>query len=156
MDIDIRDMREHDLDAVADLERAAHARPWSRGVFEQELTRSDDRSYVVAVDGEEIIGYGGIQFLGDDAHITNVVVRPDRRRRGIAARIVADLLGVARRAGATAATLEVRGSNAAALALYRRLGFAPVGVRRRYYDDPPEDALVMWLHDLDAPDGPAA
>lgn len=150
--IDVVEMAADHLDVVVALEASSHTRPWSRSVFEEELQRRHDRAYLVALEDGEVVGYAGVQLLGEDAHITNVAVRPDRRRRGIASRLVIELIAEARRREATAATLEVRTSNGAARALYRRLGFAPVGVRRRYYEDPAEDALIMWLHDLDSID----
>lgn len=136
------------LDAVHAIETIVHGRPWSREQFVEELRHPDDRRYLVALHDGEVVGYGGVQVIAGDAHVTTVAVRPDARRRGIGSRLVAALLDEGRSRGATAATLEVRASNRPAQELYRRFGFAPVGVRRAYYDDTGEDALVMWLHDL--------
>lgn len=138
-----------DVDEVLSLEVEVHARSWTRATFMDEVGR-DDRVYLVARDRGEIAGYGGVALLAGEAHITTVAVHPSRRRHGIGDRLVRALLAAARDRGASAATLEVRASNTAARELYRRIGFAPVGVRPGYYEDTGEDALIMWLHDLDS------
>ena len=145
-----------DLAAVADLERRVQTVPWSQDLFAAEL-RQDRRRYETAWDDTGVLsGFGGLWLSLEDAHITTVVVDPAFRRRGIATRLVRTLLGHAIDMGATAATLEVRAGNEAAHALYRRFGFAPVGVRPRYYPTGTtvterEDAIIMWVHDIDRP-----
>ena len=133
-----------------------HVRPWSRGLFEAELDR-DDRRYLTAWSGGVLrrvfLGYGGIVLAPDGAHITTLAVVPAARRRGVGRALVGELLLAATAQGATAATLEVRRSNTAAEALYEGLGFASVGVRPGYYPptrpgEDPEDAVIMWAHDL--------
>lgn len=155
--VSLRPMRPSDLDVVRGIEREVYRRGWSRSVFRAELARADTRDYLVATVPRgwlrrEVVGYGGVMTVAGEAHITTLVVAPDLRRRGIAAVLLEALLERAVARGATAATLEVRTSNEAARRLYRRFGFAPVGVRREYYPDGPsgtsEDALIMWLHDL--------
>lgn len=154
----LRTMVEADIDEVARLETAVQPVPWSASLFAAELGLCD-RWYVVArtPDGA-LAGFGGIWLSLEDAHITTVAVDPALRRRGVGRTIVARLLDEAVVMGATAATLEVRRSNTAAIALYRHFGFAPVGVRPGYYPARPagpgigpnrrEDALIMWKHDL--------
>jgi ribosomal-protein-alanine N-acetyltransferase len=88
--------------------------------------------------------------VGDEAHITTVVVDPQHRGGRVGTRLMLQLVGAAVERGARSLTLEVRVSNAAAQALYRRFGMAPVGLRKRYYSD--EDALVMWAHEIDSPE----
>ncbi len=157
----LRPMRTRDLDAVRAIESEVYRRGWSREVFASELDRRDGRHYLVATvpDGwwglrRRIVGYGGSMTVGDEVHITTVVVTPDVRRRGVASVVLTTLLERAVERGSTAATLEVRAGNEAARRLYRRFGFAPVGTRRGYYPDGPagdagsEDAVIMWLHDL--------
>ncbi len=153
-DVTVAPMRGHHLDAVHSLEQAVYQQGWSRAVFESELGHPTDREYVVALRGggpqtrPQLVGYAGLMLAGDEAHITTVVVHPAVRRRGIATALVAELLERARERGATAAILEVRASNTTAQSLYRRFGFAPVAVRPDYYDDTGEDAIIMWLQDL--------
>lgn len=141
-------MRRRHLDAVHAIESSVYQRPWSARVFAAELALRDSRVYLVAVRGRRVLGYSGMMLVGDEAHVTTVVVHPQARRQGIGTALVANLLGMARKGGMEAATLEVRVGNQAAQALYRHFGFAPVGVRPRYYEDTHEDALIMWLHGL--------
>lgn len=140
-------MTEDDLEDVLALDVEVHARSWTREAFLDELGR-DGRVYLVAREDGELAGHGGLALLAGEAHITTLAVLPSHRRRGIGERLVRALLTAARDGGATAATLEVRASNHGARELYRRIGFAPVGVRPGYYEDTGEDALIMWLHDL--------
>lgn len=142
--------RDH-LDEVLLLEQRVATPGWSRAVFERELAATGDRCYLAALvpaaGGRAVAGFGGIQVLTDEAHVTTLTVDPTRRRQGIASRLLLALLRAARDLGATAATLEVRAGNRAAQRLYAGFGFRPVGIRPGYYDG--EDALVMWAHDVD-------
>lgn len=144
-----RDMRESDIDEAVDLEQRVYAQAWSPQVFRDELAQST-RRYIVAEVGGTLVGYGGLMVVGDEAHITTVVVDPDRRQERLGTRLLLVLVDSALEWGASSLTLEVRSSNQAAQALYRRFGMAPVGLRKRYYRD--EDALVMWAHDIDTPE----
>ncbi len=141
-------MRRRHLRAVHALESSVYQRPWAARVFAAEMAQRDSRVYLVAVRGRRVLGYSGMMLVGDEAHITTVVVHPQARRQGIGTALVTSLLRRARQGGLDAATLEVRVGNTGAQALYRRFGFAPVGVRPRYYEDTNEDALIMWLHGL--------
>ena len=142
----VRPMTVDDLPAVLELEQAAYPQPWSETVFRDELS-APHRTYLVAEAGGDVVGYAGLMVVGEEAHVTSVNVRTDRRSGGVGTRLMVSLVDAALDAGARSLTLEVRTSNAAAQALYRRFGMAPVGVRKRYYGT--EDAVIMWVHDLD-------
>ncbi len=141
-------LRRH-LRAVVAIERTANPHPWSHSLFAGELTMPTSRFWVVAREGRHVLGYSGLMVTLDEGHITNFAVHEDHRRRHIGARMLLASCGDAVRRGVTDLTLEVRASNTAAQAMYRRFGFAPGGVRRGYYNDNGEDALVMWAHDID-------
>lgn len=153
----IEPMRRKHLRDVMPLEHGAYPTSWSRSVFDSELdqVKGGSRHYLVGRVDRRVVGYAGLWFVddpdGDQAHITNVVVDPDRRRQRIATRLLVALAEVAIARGCVAWTLEVRASSDGAIELYRQFGFAPAGVRKRYYDNS-EDAIVMWCHDIDTPD----
>ena len=136
-----------DVAPAVSLEEASQPKPWTQEIFNDELV-AENRTYL-AVDDDGLVGFGGIMVVGDEAHITNLLVSPDHRGRGIGRLLMADLIRSAVEQGARHLTLEVRSKNAAARALYTRFGLAPVGVRKDYYGD--DDALVMWAHDIDEP-----
>ena len=152
--VHIAQMAEAHLDEVVAIERSSAPHPWSRGIFVDELAAADQRVYVVAVDEKDVVvGFCGVLLVpaaGEvgEAHVTNVATAAAARRQGIARAMLVHTLETARLRGASAATLEVRVSNLAARSLYQSLGFGPVGVRPRYYDDNGEDALILWKHDL--------
>ena len=139
----IRLMRLKDVDAVAAIEQATFARPWSRDSFRQELTRNAAARYLVAEEDGCILGYAGAWIILDESHITNIAVREDARGRGLGRKLTAELLQVLSNLGAGYATLEVRVSNQRAQNLYKSLGFISVGKRKRYYEDNNEDAFLM-------------
>ena len=145
----VEPLRRRHLPGVMPIERASYPRPWTVGVLhsEIEMMRCGERHYLVARDGNEVVGYGGLMFVVDDAHLTNLAVTPERQRQGIATRMLAELAWAAIDRGCSALTLEVRVSNTGAQALYRAFGFVPAGVRKRYYENV-EDAIVMWCNDL--------
>lgn len=147
-------MRRRDLrHGVMAIESAAYPRPWSHGVFVSEIEqmRAGSRYYVVARRGREVAGYAGLWVTAGEAHITNVAVASQWRRHGVGTRLLVELADEARRRGCTAWTLEVRVSSTGAQELYRGFGFAPAGVRQRYYENS-EDAIVMWCHDIQTDD----
>jgi len=152
----IEPMRRQHLRQIMPIEQAAYPTSWSRKVFESELAQVKDgsRCYLIGRSDKRVVGYAGLWFVddpdGDQAHITNVVVDPSCRRDGVATRLLVALAHAAVARGCVAWTLEVRASSEGALELYRRFGFAPAGVRKRYYDNS-EDAIVMWCHDIDSP-----
>jgi ribosomal-protein-alanine N-acetyltransferase len=158
----IEPLRRRHLGQVMPIEAAAYPTSWSRSVFESELdqVRDGTRCYVAARLGKQLVGYAGLWFVpdpdGNQAHVTNIVVAEPHRRAGVATRLMLALASAARHRGCVAWTLEVRAGSTGAQALYRRFGFAPAGVRKNYYNDPNghgrEDAIVMWCHELDAPE----
>lgn len=145
----IEPMRRSHLPAIMTIEHTAYPQPWTEGVFLDELAMQSrgSRHYLVAKLGGHVVGYGGMIYMDDAAHITNVAVDVAMRRRGIATEIMLDLAWEARRQGMASLTLEVRESNVSAQSLYRRFGFAPVGVRAKYYENR-DDAIVMWCTDI--------
>jgi ribosomal-protein-alanine N-acetyltransferase len=157
MGVEITSMQRRHLREVMPIEQTAYPSPWSRNVFESELQQvaGGSRHYVVARRERELIGYAGLWFVtdpdGDQAHVTNIVVAPSARRGRVGTRLMLHLASRAIERGCVSWTLEVRASNQAAHELYRSFGFAPAGVRKRYYDNT-EDAIVMWCHDLQSDD----
>jgi ribosomal-protein-alanine N-acetyltransferase len=145
-------MRPRHLGQVLAIEQQAYPSPWSAKVFHDELdqARAGHRHYLVARVGRQVIGYAGLMFVADEAHVTNIVVHPDHRRGRVASRLLLALAEVAIARGCEAWTLEVRASSTGAQRLYQRFGFVPAGVRKHYYDGA-EDAIVMWCHDIQTP-----
>lgn len=143
--VGLRSMLPGDIESAHDLEQRVYPQAWSRQVFVDELEQPNRHYVVVEIDGD-FVGYGGVMIVGDEAHITTVVVDPAHRQSRVGTRLMLALIDHALGSGAEALTLEVRVSNEAAQALYRRFGMAPVGVRKQYYRD--EDALIMWVHDI--------
>lgn len=147
--ITIRPMSLDDLAEVAALEADMQPRPWSKQVFRDELA-ADNRIYLVAAGPDVIVGFGGAMVIGDEAHVTNLLVAEESRRGGVGRKLMLAVVESAVSHGARHVSLEVRSGNEAARALYSRLGLAPVGIRPRYYGD--EDALILWAHDIDRPE----
>jgi ribosomal-protein-alanine N-acetyltransferase len=144
--IAIRAFQPEDVAAALALEVANQFQPWTEGIFNDELS-AENRTYLVAEDGV-LCGFGGVMLIGDEAHITNLLVAPEHRGQGIGRRLMIGLIEAAIDEGARHLTLEVRSENEAARSLYSGLGLAPVGMRPGYYDD--DDALIMWAHDIDS------
>jgi ribosomal-protein-alanine N-acetyltransferase len=144
----IRPLTVDDLDLVVALEAANQPAPWSEGVFRDELA-AENRVYLAA-DEDGVVGFGGVMLVGDEAHVTNLLVDPEWRGRGIGLELMLGLIAAGLSDGARHLTLEVRSKNEAARGLYARLGLAPVGVRQGYYGD--DDALILWAHDIDGPE----
>lgn len=140
-------MSRSDVPTVATLEADIYLQPWSARVFFDELGHAN-RSYVVAAENGDILGYGGFMLVDADAHITTLGVARGQRRRKLGTRILLALVERAIGRGARHLTLEVRATNIDAQQLYERFGFAPVGKRKGYYAG--EDAIVMWALDVDA------
>jgi ribosomal-protein-alanine N-acetyltransferase len=144
----IEDMTLDDIDPVQVVERASFPVPWPANAFRHELTQNKNARYIVAKEGDHIVGYAGLWMSLDEAHITTVAVLPDYRRRKIGERMLVALFDRAARLGAEWLTLEVRASNLPAQRLYEKYGFRPAGIRRRYYSDNNEDAIIMWTERL--------
>ncbi len=144
----VTQMRRRHLRAVLRIEEHTSSTPWSHGLFLAEARRPE-RIYLVVRMGSTVVGFAGLLFALTDGHITTIAVDPDRQGARLGTRLMLVLMREAIARGATAVTLEVRASNDAALALYRRFGFVPVGTRKGYYRHPDEDALVLWAHEVD-------
>jgi len=144
-------LRRRHLRSVVRIEEECYPRPWSATLFLSELAQRSSRRYMVATIGPLVVGYCGLMVVGDDGHITTLTVDPAWHRRGIGTVLLLDQARTAPSHGVRHLTLEVRASNTPAQVLYRRFGFAPVGVRRNYYAETGEDAIVMWAHDIDSP-----
>lgn len=140
----IEDMTLHDIDAVQEVERASFPIPWPANAFRHELTTNRNARYIVARERDKIVGYAGLWLMVDEGHITTFAVLPEHRRKRIGERLLQRLFDVAQDMGAEWLTLEVRVSNLPAQRLYEKYGFKRAGVRRRYYSDNNEDALIMW------------
>ena len=140
------------LDEVAELERICFSAPWSRNMLAEELDNALS-AFLVALDGDgKVVGYAGLQVILDEGYITNVAVRPEWRRRGVAGKLLQVFLDFAQANRLAFLTLEVRESNYGAIALYGSRGFRGVGRRRNYYEHPREDAVIMTREFRD-PDG---
>jgi len=133
-----------ELEAILALDAVCFHRPWTRADYERELQDSGRCFlYVVRVDGA-IVGYCSFWRVFDEIHLNNFAIHPSRRSQGLGRALLAHVLGEATAFGAPCATLEVRASNAAALALYEGGGFTRAGLRQAYYTHPVEDALILW------------
>ncbi len=145
---EIRRMEESDLDEVAAIERASFPLPWSRNLFLRDLKENKIAFFLAVRDRGELVAYGGFWLLQEEINIVNVAVHPDHRKKGFGRLVLDALLKEGQKQGATIATLEVRESNKAARTLYERLGFIQIAIRKKYYSDNREDALVMWLNPI--------
>ena len=150
--VHVQPMRRRHLRSVLRIEQQVYPRPWSSSLFMSELALRSTRAYFVARIGRDLVGYAGLMMTLDEAHVTTIAVDPKRHRSKIGTRLMLVLAREAIERGATAITLEVRMSNLGAQDMYRRFGFGPVGVRKNYYQEVNEDALVMWAHEVDQPE----
>lgn len=151
-EISFRLMKVDDLEQLMEVEHASFTTPWTKEAFFHELVHNDFAYYVVAVKDERIVGYCGVWIIMDEAHITNVAVHPKVRGRRIGEMLMRQVISLSMAYGATRMTLEVRVSNQVAQGLYKKLGFKETGIRKGYYTDNHEDALIMWV-DLDESKG---
>lgn len=144
-DVTIRYMEEKDLHKVAEIEKEIFSQPWSEEGFRSSMT-SNSTIYLVAEEAREVCGYCGLLQALDEADITNVAMQKDFRGRGIAGKMLTELMKLGEEKGITGFTLEVRKSNGPALRLYQKLGFEIAGIRKNFYDFPKEDAVIMWKY----------
>lgn len=144
----IEPMRLEHVPSVLHVESLCFVTPWPRNAFQNELTENKLAHYFVGYSGEELVAYGGLWVILEDAHITTVAVHPAQQRQRYGERILIRLLDEAIERGACWITLEVRESNVAAQNLYKKYGFTVVNTRRGYYSDNDENALVMWAGNL--------
>ena len=152
-EVELRRLELRDLPAIETIERASYPTPWSRSMFAGELSKASSVC-LGALDGDEeaLVGYLIVSRYVDAWHVMNIAVDPKHQRRGIATMLLAELFDLTSRDGRRGYTLEVRVSNAGAIDLYERLGFERRGVRRAYYTDNREDALIMWKDPISEPD----
>ncbi|MBC7074923.1 MAG: ribosomal protein S18-alanine N-acetyltransferase [Syntrophomonadaceae bacterium] len=141
-DFIVRKMTAQDIDEVMGIEKSSFSLPWARESYFAEL-RNDLAAYLVCEYEGKVAGYGGIWVVLEEAHITNVAVSEQFRRSGIGKTLMCALEKIAREKKAARIILEVRPSNSAALTMYRGLGYVPAGIRKRYYYDNGEDAIIM-------------
>jgi ribosomal-protein-alanine N-acetyltransferase len=151
LEVHLVPMRRRHLRGVVRIEAQVYPRPWSHSLFVSELALRSSRSYVVAKVGRDVVGYAGLMMSMTDGHVTTIAVDPAWHRNGIGARLLLTLAHEAIDRGALAMTLEVRLSNKGAQEMYKRFGFTAVGVRKGYYADTGEDALVMWAYEVSDP-----
>ncbi len=141
-----RYMKEEDIDQILEIEHASFATPWSREAFYNEIYNNKFAVYIVLEEDDKIIGYCGAWVVIDEAHVTNVAILPAYRGRHLGEALLRKMMTVAKDMGARSMTLEVRVTNNVAQSLYRKLGFQNGGIRKNYYTDNQEDALVMWVN----------
>ncbi|ARK28631.1 ribosomal protein S18-alanine N-acetyltransferase [Halalkalibacter krulwichiae] len=143
---EIRFMTMEDIEAVMKVERDAFPTPWDPGIFKTELTSNQFAHYLVYELNDEIIGYCGLWIVMDEAQITNIAIHSSVRGRNHGEQLLRYVIAFVKQMGVTQLSLEVRVSNTVAQNLYRKVGFREGGVRKNYYADNLEDALVMWVN----------
>jgi ribosomal-protein-alanine N-acetyltransferase len=142
--LEFRSMRYEDIPHVCEIEQEAFSTPWTSGAFQNELSNNQFAHYMILDIGGEVAGYGGMWIIMDEAHVTNIAIRDTYRGQKLGKRLLQELMRTASFLGAKRMTLEVRASNHIAQSLYDKLGFASAGIRRGYYTDNREDAIIMW------------
>jgi ribosomal-protein-alanine N-acetyltransferase len=140
----IRVAERRDVPELLDIEVAQFPEPWTRSMLLDEISNVETRRYTVALEDKKIIGYLGVMFVMDELHVNTIGTLPGYEGRGVATSLMNDAWVVAKEKGVRRATLEVAASNTRAQQLYFRFGFAPVGVRKNYYERTQEDALILW------------
>jgi [ribosomal protein S18]-alanine N-acetyltransferase len=144
-------LKRRDLRHVLPIEAEVFPEPWSAAIFNSELALRHGRLYRAAWDGESLAGYIGFMMIDEEAHVTTIATSPKYQRAGVATALLLDGIRTLLGTGIKHLSLEVAAHNEPAQALYRGFGFAPVGVRKNYYPVTGEDALVMWVYDIDTP-----
>ncbi|WP_243444989.1 ribosomal protein S18-alanine N-acetyltransferase [Romboutsia maritimum] len=139
----IEQMKSQDIEGVFQVEKNCFEHHWSRESFKKELT-NDKARYLVAKIDEKIVGYVGIWLILDEGHITNVAVHSDYRGKKIGDKLIKELVVLCKQNNINSMTLEVRVSNIVAQNLYKKYGFKIAGIRKEYYSDNKEDAIIMW------------
>lgn len=144
----ITEMTTEHIDDIMMVERLSFTIPWSKNAFIQELTENKFSLYISALLDGNAVGYAGMWKIFDEGHITNIAVHPEFRKIGIGSRLLEKLINISREMKIEKLTLEVRKSNVAAKNLYLKYGFKEEGIRKNYYADNGEDAIIMWKYDL--------
>lgn len=150
--VELVTMRRRHVRQVMRIEAQVYPRPWSSALFLQEIVRRSDRIYLVARHESTVLGYGGLITSGLEAHLTTIAVDPAYHRLKVGTKLLLGLLDAAIARGGRTVSLEVRRSNFAAQNMYERFGFRPVGLRPGYYVETGEDAIVMWVDQVDGPE----
>lgn len=145
----VRKAEEEDILAIEEIERQCFALPWTYDSLYHDIIENQAAFYIVAEVDKEICGYMGIWKILDEGHITNVAVAPGFRRKHIGSAMLDVMLEVMEQSGIRSFTLEVRVSNLAAQSLYQKKGFKEAGIRKKYYEDNGEDALIMWREQIE-------
>ncbi|HHW30747.1 MAG TPA: ribosomal protein S18-alanine N-acetyltransferase [Clostridiaceae bacterium] len=143
-DVEIFNATPECIDGIMIVENLSFRIPWSRNSITDEITKNSFAKYICARIGNQIVGYAGMWIICGEGHITNIAVHPEFRRNGIGSRLLSKLVEIARENDVYAMTLEVRKSNLGAQELYKKHGFKPSGIRKAYYSDNGEDAIIMW------------
>jgi ribosomal-protein-alanine N-acetyltransferase len=146
--VEVRDMTLRDVGDVQEVETLSFPVPWPPNAFRHELTQNRNAHYIVAELDGKVVGYAGLWLMVDEAHITTFAVHPQFRRRRVGHRMLQRLFEISDEVGAEWLTLEVRVSNLGAQKLYEKFGLRRAGIRRHYYSDNNEDALIMWTDRL--------
>ncbi|WP_042353108.1 ribosomal protein S18-alanine N-acetyltransferase [Bacillus massiliigorillae] len=144
--LSFRYMEEKDLDEIVELEHKCFTVPWSRDAFFNELYQNQYATYFILEEEGKIIGYCGAWLVIDEAHITNIAILPEFRGRGLGEALLQKMIDKCREDHIERMTLEVRASNTVAQSLYKKLGFQDGAIRKKYYSDNQEDAIVMWVN----------
>ncbi|NLK36529.1 MAG: ribosomal protein S18-alanine N-acetyltransferase [Epulopiscium sp.] len=144
--LEIVSMEQQHLDGVLRVEESCFSIPWSRKDFERELYENKLAIYKVALLDNEVVGYAGMWHVVTEGHITNIAVLEEHRRKGIADALMQEMIKVAEEKEMIGITLEVRMGNVGAQKLYTKYGFRPEGLRKGYYADTKEDAIIMWKY----------
>ncbi|WP_291547581.1 ribosomal protein S18-alanine N-acetyltransferase [Clostridium sp. HMP27] len=145
-EIEIRVADLEDIFSIYEISTLCFPISWSITSIKGELTSNTHARYVVAVENDIVVGFAGLWIIVDEGHVTNIAVHPDFRRKGIGTLLMDKLMFISKNENLIGLTLEVRKSNLSAQNLYKQFGFIEEGVRRNYYSDNGEDAIIMWKH----------
>ena len=136
------------IDGVLEVDKLCFSIPWSRESFIDEVLKNKFARYVIAIYDDKVVGYAGMWLIAMEGQITNIATHPNYRGMGVASLMLESLLSICKEENVLAMTLEVRSSNFSALSLYKKYGFVQEGLRKQYYADNKEDAIIMWKHDI--------
>ena len=145
-EVTFRKMTLEDIDAVYEIEHSSFSLPWTKEAFFYEMMENRHAYYVLAETADGIVGFCGLWIVMDECHVTNIAILPEQRGKKLGEKLMRAAMETAKDNGATAMTLEARVSNTPARNLYEKLGFKYGGIRKSYYSDNFEDAIVMWVN----------
>jgi ribosomal-protein-alanine N-acetyltransferase len=149
-ELKIVSMKHADLINVYEIERNVFSQPWTIGMFASELRRQNLNVYLIAKIDEKVIGYGGLMVIGDESHVMNLAVKSEFQRQRVGSQLLLSLIKIAIEKGVKRLTLEVRKSNVKARELYKKFGFSEAGIRKGYYHDNKEDAIILWTNNINS------